>query len=203
MLLNDVEITRLAGLGMISPFIPELIRENENGQKIISAGLSSFGYDLRADSTVQIFKPRETMHDVYYHPDSYTVNPKNITPDHMQTLEIRSDAYGRFVVIPAHTFALCHSIETINLPPSITAVVCGKSSYERSGLKVSTTVAEAGWIGQLVIELQNCLSCPIRFYVQEGACQLLFYQGVNRASISYADRNGKYMYQTGITLPIA
>ena len=32
--------------GMIEPFLPELVRES-NGTKIISAGASSYGYDMR------------------------------------------------------------------------------------------------------------------------------------------------------------
>ena len=83
MLLNDTEITRLATEhGMITPFIPELVRTNENGTRIISAGLSSFGYDLRADRTFQIFKNKHIISLSILYPYC-TVNPKNITPDDM------------------------------------------------------------------------------------------------------------------------
>ena len=40
---------------MISPFLPELVRE-VNGNRIISAGASSYGYDMRlADDGFKIF----------------------------------------------------------------------------------------------------------------------------------------------------
>lgn len=54
MLLNDLQITKLVkDYEMISPFIPKSIKEAtiSNGcfdmKKVISYGLSSFGYDLR------------------------------------------------------------------------------------------------------------------------------------------------------------
>ena len=42
---------------MITPFLPELVRES-GGNKIISAGCSSYGYDMRlADDGFRVFSP--------------------------------------------------------------------------------------------------------------------------------------------------
>ena len=42
---------------MITPFLPELVRETD-GNKIISAGCSSYGYDMRlADDGFRVFSP--------------------------------------------------------------------------------------------------------------------------------------------------
>ena len=42
---------------MIDPFLPELVRE-VGGHRIISAGLSSYGYDMRlADDGFRVFSP--------------------------------------------------------------------------------------------------------------------------------------------------
>jgi dCTP deaminase len=38
-------------------------------------------------------------------------------------------------------------------------------------------------------------------YANEGICQFLFLQGSEQPEVSYADRKGKYMRQTGVTLP--
>ena len=48
MLLCDNEITALATeVGMITPFIPSLVRTRRDNQRVLSYGLSSYGYDLR------------------------------------------------------------------------------------------------------------------------------------------------------------
>ncbi|MEO5858975.1 MAG: dCTP deaminase, partial [Pyrinomonadaceae bacterium] len=44
---SDIWLRRMAEeQGMIDPFLPELVRE-VNGHRIISAGASSYGYDMR------------------------------------------------------------------------------------------------------------------------------------------------------------
>jgi len=53
---SDIWLRRMAEeQQMITPFLPELVRET-NGNKIISAGASSYGYDMRlADDGFRIF----------------------------------------------------------------------------------------------------------------------------------------------------
>lgn len=47
--------------GMITPFLPDLLRE-VNGHRIISAGASSYGYDMRlADDGFRIFS---SVHEI-------------------------------------------------------------------------------------------------------------------------------------------
>jgi dCTP deaminase len=38
-------------------------------------------------------------------------------------------------------------------------------------------------------------------YGGEGIAQLLFFEGDEEPEVAYADRQGKYMKQTGVTLP--
>jgi dCTP deaminase len=53
-ILSDAEIKQLAlEEGMISPFQDHLVSE-ENGQKILSYGLSSYGYDIRLVGSKQV-----------------------------------------------------------------------------------------------------------------------------------------------------
>ena len=56
-----------------------------------------------------------------------------------------------------------------------------------------------GGPGVLVLEFSNHTSNSIRLYANSGAAQILFFQG-DEPKISYADRDGKYQDQTGITL---
>ena len=54
MIKNDKWITEQAEQGMISPFVPELINRVED-QKVLSYGLSSFGYDIRLSPMIFVF----------------------------------------------------------------------------------------------------------------------------------------------------
>jgi dCTP deaminase len=53
----------------------------------------------------------------------------------------------------------------------------------------------------VTLEISNTTPLPARVYADEGICQFLFLQGQAPPEISYADRKGKYMRQTGVTLP--
>ena len=55
--------------GMIEPFAPELVRE-VNGQKIVSYGTSSYGYDIRCAREFKVFT----------NINSTVVDPKNFDP---------------------------------------------------------------------------------------------------------------------------
>ena len=57
-----------------------------------------------------------------------------------------------------------------------------------------------GYVGlPLVLEFSNHTSNSIRLYANSGAAQILFFKG-EQPGVSYADRDGKYQGQTGITL---
>jgi len=42
---------------------------------------------------------------------------------------------------------------------------------------------------------------PAKVYANEGVAQFLFFKGSQGCEVTYADRNGKYMGQRGVTLP--
>ena len=52
----------------------------------------------------------------------------------------------------------------------------------------------------MTIELSNTAPLPIRVYANEGIAQVLFFRG-RPAAKNYADKQGKYQGQRGITLP--
>ena len=41
-----------------------------------------------------------------------------------------------------------------------------------------------------------------KIYSNEGLCQVLFFESDEECDISYKDKNGKYLKQVGITLPM-
>jgi dCTP deaminase len=66
---------------------------------------------------------------------------------------------------------------------------------------VNVTPLEPEWEGHVTLEISNTTPLPARVYAEEGICQFLFLKGEAPPEVSYADRAGKYMRQTGVTLP--
>jgi dCTP deaminase len=175
---------------LIQPFLPQLVREFE-GRRIVSAGASSYGYDMRlADDGFRVFSP---IH-------GREIDPKRFDEESLVEPPLRVAEDGsRYYLLPPHSYALGVSIETFNMPRNVTGIALGKSTYARAGLLVNTTPLEAGWTGRLVIELANLADLPLRVYVGEGIGQVLFFESDEECNVSYQDRGGKYQNQTGLT----
>ncbi|MBL8180530.1 MAG: dCTP deaminase [Blastocatellia bacterium] len=189
---SDAWLRRMADeQNMISPFLPELVREVD-GKRIISAGCSSYGYDMRlADDGFRIFS---------------SVNGDEIDPklfDEAKSLiepPVRTAEDGaRYYLLPPHHYGLGVTVETFKMPRNVTGVALGKSTYARAGLLVNTTPLEAGWTGRLVVEIANLANLPLRVYINEGIGQILFFESDEDCAVSYEDRGGKYQGQTGLT----
>lgn len=169
---------------MIEPFAPELVREEE-GQRIISYGTSSYGYDVRCANEFKVFT---NLHSV-------TVDPKNF--------DERSfvDVVGDHCIIPPNSFALARTVEYFRIPRSVLTICLGKSTYARCGIIVNVTPLEPEWEGHVTLEFSNTTNLPAKIYANEGVAQMLFFESDSECETSYADRGGKYMGQTGVTLP--
>ncbi len=186
-LLSDAEINEInKNNNFISPFINSQIKE-EDGKKVISYGLSSFGYDIRCSNYFMLFskKPGEV------------IDPKNFSENLVDEYVVMS---GDPFILPPHTFALTHSQETLTMPSDVLAICLGKSTYARTGLIVNVTPIEPGWTGQITIEISNTTDLPIYVYPNEGIAQLIFFKGA-LPTVTYSDRKGKYQNQVNITLP--
>ena len=77
----------------------------------------------------------------------------------------------------------------------------GKSTYARCGLIVNVTPFEPEWEGFVTLEISNTTPLPAKIYANEGIAQVLFFQSDEPCERSYADKRGKYLKQTGVTLP--
>ncbi|MDF1521716.1 MAG: hypothetical protein P1P87_02715 [Trueperaceae bacterium] len=106
----DWWIRERAKEGMIEPFTDRLERRG-----VISYGLSSFGYDLRAAPEWRIF-----------------VNAFNtvVDPKHFDTRSLIEHA-GEECIIPPNSFVLTRSVEYLRIPDDTMVVALGKSSYAR------------------------------------------------------------------------
>lgn len=178
--------------GLITPFEEGLVREVE-GRRIISAGLSSYGYDLRlAADGFRVFSPIA----------SAEIDPKNFDQNSLFDVPLRAAADGsRYWLLPPHSYALGVTVETFNMPRNVIAYCLGKSSYARSGLIINATPLEPCWRGRLVLEMSNSADLPVRIYADEGIAQVTFFQSDEECLVSYADRQGKYQDQTGLVTP--
>lgn len=165
---------------MIEPFV-----EAQKRDGIISYGLSSYGYDARLADEFRIFT----------NVDNALVDPKNFS--HTSFVERK----GAECIIPPNSFVLARTVEYFRVPRDVLVICLGKSTYARCGLIVNVTPLEPEWEGHVTLEISNTTPLPAKVYANEGICQFLFLKGDSACEITYADRKGKYMGQTGVTLP--
>ena len=170
---------------MIEPFADGQVRAAEDGQRVISYGVSSYGYDLRVTNEFKVFT------NVF----NSIVDPKGFAEDSF--VNVTTDE----CIVPPNSFALARSVEYFRIPRNVLTVCLGKSTYARCGIIVNVTPLEPGWEGHVTLEFSNTTPLPAKIYANEGACQFLFLQGNEPCETSYADRAGKYMGQRGVTLP--
>lgn len=166
--------------GMIEPFVDAQRRED-----MISYGVSSYGYDARVSDEFMIFT----------NVDNAVVDPKHFSEQTF--VERKSDV----CIIPPNSFVLARTVEYFRIPRDVLVICLGKSTYARCGIIVNVTPLEPEWEGHVTLEFSNTTPLPAKIYANEGACQFLFFKGETPPDVSYKDRSGKYMGQTGVTLP--
>ncbi|MEK7779840.1 MAG: dCTP deaminase [Pseudomonadota bacterium] len=182
---SDKWIRRMAlEHGMIAPFEPDQIRQN-NGQRIVSYGTSSYGYDIRCSDEFKLFT----------NINSTIVDPKNF--DSNSFVDVKSDV----CIIPPNSFALARTVEYFRIPRNILTICLGKSTYARCGIIVNVTPFEPEWEGYVTLEFSNTTPLPAKIYANEGVAQVIFFESDEVCEISYKDRGGKYQGQHGVTLP--
>ena len=179
--LSDKWIKEMAKThNMISPFEDKQVR----GTKI-SYGLSSFGYDARVSNEFKIFT----------NINSEIIDPKNFKQNNFVSKN------GEECIIPPNSFVLSSTVEYFKIPNNIMVICLGKSTYARCGIIVNVTPLEPSWEGHVTLEFSNTTPLPAKIYANEGVAQFIFLKGNEKPNITYADRNGKYMKQSGVTLP--
>lgn len=171
---------------MIEPFEAGQVRDS-NGQKLISYGTSSYGYDVRCAREFKIFT----------NINSTIVDPKAFDERSFVNFE------GDICIIPPNSFALARTVEYFRIPRNVLTVCLGKSTYARCGIIVNVTPLEPEWEGHVTLEFSNTTPLPAKIYAGEGCAQMLFFESDEVCETSYKDRKGKYQGQQGVTLPKA
>jgi dCTP deaminase len=181
--------TQIRELIPIEPFAEAAKRPGK-----VSFGVSSYGYDIRVGSRFKIFTPTPRSGGITI------VDPKNFSEDlfvEIDTAERKTD----HVIIPPNSFALCETVETLTIPRDVMVLCVGKSTYARCGLIVNVTPLEPEWRGKVTLEISNTTPLPAKVYANEGIAQLVFLKADRVCAVSYADKQGKYQDQRGLTLP--
>lgn len=194
-LLADWQIARLCDPAedqpMISPFVGSMIRYRRE-KKVISYGLGSSGYDIRL-SPFGLY-----VCDI---DKDVVIDPLGDTSAAFSPAEVLQNENGRYVKLLPNQMMLGHSIERFAMPSDVLGLANGKSTYARSGVHVLVTPLEAGWRGELVVEVANVTPLPVMVYVSMGICQILFFMTSSAPDTDYGQRDGggKYQDQSGTT----
>lgn len=183
---SDIWIRRMAKEhGMIEPFVESQVKKTNDGKRVISYGLSSYGYDLRVSDEFKVFT------NVF----NSVVDPKGF--DERSFVDMKTDV----CIVPPNSFALARSVEYFRIPREVLTICVGKSTYARCGIIVNVTPFEPEWEGHVTLEISNTTPLPACIYANEGLAQVVFFLAGEVCETSYADRSGKYMRQRGITIP--
>jgi dCTP deaminase len=171
---------------MIEPFEARQVKE-VGGQRVVSYGTSSYGYDIRCSSEFKIFT----------NINSTIVDPKKF--DERSFVDFK----GEVCIIPPNSFALARTVEYFRIPRNVLTICLGKSTYARCGIIVNVTPFEPEWEGYVTLEFSNTTPLPAKIYANEGVAQVIFFESApdDVCETSYRDRGGKYQGQKGVTPP--
>lgn len=192
-ILSDKQIKELCtgDNPMLSPFHAQSIKTNAAGLKLLSYGVSSYGYDATLAKKVYVFTNQNGV----------TIDPRKFSDEIYVEAKVLKDEDGlEYFILPPNSYALGYTNEYFKMPRNVTAICLGKSTLARSAILINATPIEAGWEGNVVLELANMCGLPIKVYIDQGIAQFLFFKGED-CDTSYADRGGKYQGQQGLTLP--
>lgn len=155
---------------VIDPLNDDTIREN--------------GVDLRIGSQIARFKHvKEEVFDVN--------NPPLVSSKFFEVEE------GNEFIINPYEHVLLVTEEYLKLPSDIMAFVNLRSSFARLGLFIPPTIVDAGFEGQLTIEVVGS-SFPIKVSRGTRFLHLIFAKTLTPVENPY---KGKYQGQRGVTLP--
>lgn len=174
---------RVLAESIIQPFSGISVK-SENGRKVCSYGISCAGYDLRLSK------------EIYHVANNKQLDPKNtsIASDFVE-YERLFDEKGEYVLLNPG-FSLASSVEYINMPDDVTALLLVKSTYARLGVSVIAPLIEPGWRGYPTVSIVNNNNIPVKLYLNEGFCQIVFF-GCDGVEKNYDQHGGRYQDSVG------
>lgn len=158
---------------------------------LASKAIQPSSIDLRLDHQFRIFRNHTRA----------IIDVKEDLSDLTEMVEMDPDQ--PFILHPGE-FVLGSTLERVKVPDDLVARIEGKSSLGRLGLLIHSTAGfvDAGWNGQLTLELSNVASLPITLYPGMKIGQISFMQMTTPAEQPYGSTavGSKYQDQQG---PIA
>ena len=169
-------------------------REIEDGRIAIDPFDASMvqpsSIDVRVDRRFRVF------HNARY---PY-IDVRQPMEDLTELVEVGPDE--RFILHPGE-FVLGQTLERVTLPDDLVARLEGKSSLGRLGLLIHSTAGfvDAGFSGNLTLELSNVANLPITIYPGMKIGQISFFRLTTPADEPYGSksRRSKYQGQRGPT----
>ncbi len=172
MILSDSAIRSLIRSGKlkIDPLYEDSIREN--------------GVDMRIGPEIAFPIVRGEV-----------IDPNNDDPAlHFSKREIPDEG----IIIPGNTSVLLMTEEYVKMPNDV-AALCGlRSSIARWGFIAPPTLIDAGFEGQLTIEVMWTRPAPIKLYKGVRFLHVVFFRTEGMVERPYS---GAYQGQRGVTLP--
>ncbi len=168
--------------------ILELIKKGE----II---IKPFNDDLVGPSSVDLRLGNEFL--VFERARIDVIDPKQPLEDLTRKIFVEN---GDFFVIHPGEFILATTLEYIKLPDYIAARIEGRSSLARLGIVVHSTggFVDAGFEGQLTLEMSNLNRIPVKLYPGMKIAQLAFILQDKPSQVPYGKRpSSKYHKQKG------
>jgi len=171
-ILSDFDLTWYLKSGrlVIVPYDEEIVREN--------------GIDLRIGGEIAKLKPLNRVFDT-----------RNVAEEQVSEFYevLRSD---EFVIYPNERVLLT-TLEYVKLPNDIMGFVELRSSFARLGLSIPPTIIDAGFEGNVTLEVHGS-TFPIKLYKGQRFAHVIFSKTLNPVLRPY---QGKYQGQKGVTLP--
>lgn len=129
---------------------------------------------------------------------SYAKVSQKLTKIRLSEEELPYEHYtSDLYLLQPDEFILASTTEYIRVPDTMAAYVEGRSSIGRIGVQVQNAgFIDAGFEGQITLELKNQTKFPIELPAGMRICQLVYVQMTQKAQAKYS---GKYVGQRGAT----
>lgn len=181
MILSDGEIHQAIADG-------HLVFEPQLDEDYLDEALTTSAIDLRLGFELQIYKPLSEVAPKGL-ADRPVIDPskRGIIPDLIAKWADTISIDGRYYDLEPHRFVLGSTFERVSMPEHgcLAARVEGKSTLARLGFQVHMTAPtiHCGFSGNIVLEMYNLGSYPIRLSPGMRVCQLIF-ERLGRAPLS-------------------
>ena len=168
---KDLQKNIKNGKLIVTPFEEEILREN--------------GLDLRLGNHIARLVHTSSNEEIF--------DSKKADLEKWYRIEYFDD----FFVIHPRERLLCHTLEYLKLPDDIMGFCQLRSTFARMGLSIPPTIVDAGFKGQLTIEIIGS-NFPIKLYAKQRLIHIIFHKLITPTTLPY---QGKYQGQKGLTLP--